>query len=255
MSTLKKLTLISMVALTTQTFAAEFSFDRPGLSFSTGITPVGRLAWEQSLPNVSYKQTTVNGQTLDITTFNADMMLRTGLANGLELRLGWDGPMWTRLKTAGHTREEHGLGDISIGLKKAIDLHDDQLSMALLAEAQLATGNDQFSNHHDVYTLGSSVSYQYNSIVNTAITMLYQHQDNHLAITAIPNIGYQFSDQWSGFSELIYRKYEGQDVEYALTSGVIYAPTQRTQFDASIGLDLNGMDKSYRAGLGVSYLF
>lgn len=255
MSVLKKFGLIAITGLSTHTFATEFSFDRPGMSISTGITPVGRLAWEQALPTASYKQTTIDGKTHEITTLNADMMLRTGLANGLELRLGWQGPTWTRVTGAGRSHEDHGLGDISIGLKKAINLNDEKLSMALLAEAQIATGNDKFTNHDDIYTLGSGVSYQYNELVNTAITMLYQREDDKWAVTAIPNIGYKLTDKWSGFSEFIYRKPEGKDVEYALGSGVIYALNERAQFDASIGIDLNGADKSYHAGLGVSYLF
>ncbi len=43
------------------TFAAEFSFDRPGSGFGTGITPVGKLAWEQGLPSATYTETTVDG--------------------------------------------------------------------------------------------------------------------------------------------------------------------------------------------------
>lgn len=257
MSAFNKFGLIALAALSSHSFAAEFSFDRPGQSMNTGITPVGRLAWEQALPSASYKQSTIYGQSYDITQLNADMLFRTGLTEGLELRLGWQGPTWTQVKGAGRSKEEHGLGDVSIGLKKAIDLNDEKLSMALLAEAQLATGNDYnpLKKHHDIYSLSSAVAYQYNALVNTAITMRYEREDNHWAMTAIPNIGYQFSDRWSGFSEFVYHKYEGQKVEYALGSGVMYALNERTQFDASIGVDLNGDDKSYHAGLGVAYLF
>ena len=41
--------------------------------------------------------------------------------------------------------------NFSIGLKKAIDLDDDKLSLALLAEAVIATGNAGFSNEEDIY--------------------------------------------------------------------------------------------------------
>lgn len=255
MSIFKNLGLIAIAGLSTHTLAAEFSFDRPGASISTGITPVGRLAWEQAIPTASYKKTIVDGQTQEITTLKADMMLRTGLANGLELRMGWEGPTWTRMTTAGRSHEDHGLGDVSIGLKKAIDLNDDKLSMAVLAQALIATGNDKFTNHNDIYTLGSGVSYKYNEEINTAITMLYERENSHWAVTAIPNIGYKLTDKWSGFSELVYRKAEGKDVEYALGSGVIYALNERMQLDANIAIDLNGQDKNYHAGLGVSYLF
>lgn len=255
MSILKNVGLIVVAGLSTQAFASEFSFDRPGASFSTGTTPVGSLAWEQALPTASYKKSFIDGQNVETTTVHADMMLRTGLTDNLELRLGWQGPGWSRTTTAGRTEKEHGLGDISIGLKQAIDLNDEKLSMAILAEAQIATGNEKFTNDSDIYTLGSSVSYKYNPDLTTAITMLYAHEGDKLSVTAVPNIGYKLTEKWSGFSEFIYKKAEGTNVEYALGSGIIYAPNARTQLDASIAIDLNGSADSYHAGLGVSYLF
>ncbi|OTG88199.1 hypothetical protein B9T31_01380 [Acinetobacter sp. ANC 4558] len=255
MSVLKKIGFMVVAGLSSQVFAADFSFDRPGKSISTGITPVGSLAWEQALPSVSYTKTTQGSESTETTTVKADMMLRTGLMKNLELRLGWQGPGWSRSTTAGRTDKEHGLGDISVGLKQAIDLNDEKLSMAVLAEAQIATGNQYFTNHDDIYTLGSSVSYKYTPDLNTAITMLYQHEGNKLSVTAIPNIGYRLTDKWSGFSELVYRKAEGTGVEYSLGSGVIYAPNSRMQVDANIAIDLNGSADRYHAGFGVSYLF
>ncbi len=35
-------------------------------------------------------------------TLNGDMLLRTGLADGLELQLGWQGPVWQQYKRAGN---------------------------------------------------------------------------------------------------------------------------------------------------------
>ena len=51
----------ALTAVAGSTFAAEFSFDRPGSGFGTGITPVGKLAWEQGLPSATYTETTVDG--------------------------------------------------------------------------------------------------------------------------------------------------------------------------------------------------
>ena len=189
------------------------------------------------------------------TTLSADMLLRTGLSDDLELRLGWAGPTWTQVKSNGQTEEDDGLGDVSIGLKKAIDLDDDKLSMALLAEAIIATGNAGFTNEEDIYSLGSVVSYQYNDLVSTALTMRYEWQDSNWAVSAIPSLGYRITDRWSGYSELIYRKAESVDNQYALGTGVMYALNDRVQLDANVGVDLDGADRSYFSGLGFSVLF
>ena len=251
MTTLKTLGLIALAGCSAQLFAADFEFDRPGEGLSTGITPVGNVAWEQGLPTSRYSKS--GDQTA--TTLSADMLLRTGLSDDLELRLGWAGPTWTQVKSNGQTEEDDGLGDVSIGLKKAIDLDDDKLSMALLAEAIIATGNAGFTNEEDIYSLGSVVSYQYNDLVSTALTMRYEWQDSNWAVSAIPSLGYRITDRWSGYSELIYRKAESVDNQYALGTGVMYALNDRVQLDANVGVDLDGADRSYFSGLGFSVLF
>nr|WP_256733379.1 transporter [Acinetobacter sp. SwsAc6] len=235
--------------------AADFSFDRPGAGFGTGITPVGKLAWEQGLPSASYSEARVDGQKVKTTTLNADMLFRTGLAEDLELQLGWQGPAWSQTKAAGRRIEEHGLGDVSIGLKKAIDLNDDKLSMAVLAEAILATGNDEFSNGDDIYSLSSAVAYDYNDLISTSLTMRYEVQNSDWAVSAVSTIEYKIAGNLSGFSEFVFRKAESEEKEYALGTGLIYAVNDRLQLDASVGVDLNGAYKGYQSGLGVSYLF
>ena len=255
MKKLNALTFIAASMLASTTFAAEFSFDRPGAGIGTGITPVGQLAWEQGLPTVSYQEQNIEGVKDKTLTLNGDMLLRTGLANGLELQLGWQGPVWQQHKRAGFKTETDGLGDVSIGLKKAIDLKDDRLSMAVLAEAIIATGNDEFTAHDDIYSLTSAVAYEFSDLIGTSITMRYEAQNSNWAVTAIPTIDYKIAGKLSGYSEFIYRKAERQDYQYGLGTGLVYAINDRAQLDASVGVDLDGDVRSYNGGLGVSVLF
>ena len=121
--------------------------------------------------------------------------------------------------------------------------------MAVLAEAIIATGNDEFTAHDDIYSLSSAVAYKYNDLVGTSITMRYEVQNSNWAVTAIPTIDYKIAGKLSGYSEFIYRKAESQDYEYGLGTGLVYAVNDRTQLDdASIGVDLEGQDKSYNGG-------
>ena len=255
MKKLNALTFVAASMLASTTFAAEFSFDRPGAGIGTGITPVGQVAWEQGLPTVSYQEQNIEGVKDKTLTLNGDMLLRTGLANGLELQLGWQGPVWQQHKRAGFKTETDGLGDVSIGLKKAIDLKDDRLSMAVLAEAIIATGNDEFTAHDDIYSLTSAVAYEFSDLIGTSITMRYEAQNSNWAVTAIPTIDYKIAGKLSGYSEFIYRKAESQDYQYGLGTGLVYAINDRAQLDASVGVDLDGDVRSYNGGLGVSVLF
>lgn len=259
MTILKKMTLVLATSgcfYSVQTTAADFEFDRPGNGFSTTVVPVGRVAWEQSLPNVTYREfkdaSGLKGNELGL---QADVLLRTGVTQDLELQLGWAGPSWKKTRLQGQHHEEDGLGDVSIGVKKLIDLNDEKMSLAMLAQAQIATGNDGFTDQDDIYTFATAVNYLFNDQITTNLTMKYEVQNSDWAVTAIPTLGYTITGNWSGYSQLIYRKAEGQDNEYSLASGVIYALNERFQLDVDIGFDLNGSDKSYKSGLGFSYLF
>jgi len=251
----KTLSFVMLSTVAVHTMAADFSFDRPGTGFGTSITPVGQLAWEQGLPTVSYDKSYQAGEKQRVLNLNADTLLRTGLMPDLELQLGWQGPAWTQTKYNGKTTEDDGLGDISIGVKKAIDLGDERLSMAILAEAVLATGNSGFSNEDDIYSLSSAVAYVYNDLVNTSITMRYEVQDGKWAVTAVPTFEYQIAGKLSGFSEFVYRKAESRSDETSLASGLMYQVNNRTQLDASVGVGLAGDTPDYQGGLGISYLF
>lgn len=255
MKKLNQLSVLLLASTSLSAMAADFSFDRPGVGFGTGITPVGQLAWEQGLPSAQYKESNFEGSKVKTLKMNADMLLRTGIGANTEIQLGWQGPTWSQTKYRGETIEDDGLGDVSVGIKHQVDLQDDKLSLAVLAQALIATGNDGFTKDEDIYTLASAVDYQYNDLVNTGISMFYEVQDGDWSVTAVPTIGYQIKGNLSGYSELIYRKKESIDNEYALGTGLIYAVNDRTQLDAGIGVDLNGQDRSYNAGFGVSYLF
>lgn len=237
--------------------AAEFNFERPGSGFNTGVTPVGQLAWEQSLPTIAYDRSHIANENTKTLGLQSNVLLRTGLSttHGLELQLGWDGPMWEQTKKQGQKTEKNGLGDVSVGLKKAIDLHDDRMSMALLAQVVFATGNTDFSANHEIYRLASSVQYKQNDIVTTGITMRYELNDHDLAITAIPNVRYKLADRWTGYSEYVYRKQESQNYESSLSTGLVYAVNDKLQLDGSIGFGLSDATTDYKGALGVSYLF
>ncbi len=249
---------IAVLGLTTPVWANEIEFDRPGQGFSTQTLPKGQVVWEQSLANTLYTESRdLTGQLVKQTVLNADLLLRAGLTEQLELQLGWQGPSWSKTKVAGQSVEDDGLGDVSVGLKHHIDLGDERLSMAVLAQAVLATGNDGFSEQDDRYRLGSTVSYIYDEDqnLNTALSMFYEVQDGRWRATAVPTLSYQFAPKWNGYSELIYSKAESLDYEYGLGSGVMYSVSPKLQLDASANIMLHGQNKNYQANLGFAYAF
>lgn len=253
----KLISCVVLSAITSSTMAYEFAFDRPGTGFGTGITPVGHVVWEQGLPTASYTEVNENGQNTKTWTLNTDTQLRTGLGNGFELQLGWDGYTWQQTDVNGVKSDVEGLGDSFIAIKKAIDLKDERLKWALLAQVNFNTGDDEFKAENDSYSLGSSLEYQFDDIVTTSLTMNYGFEDGtNWTVQAIPSLEYQFNDKWGGFSEFVYTKTESQKNQKSLATGVVYTINDKAQVDASIGLDLNNeAQRSYNAGFGFSVFF
>ncbi|MBF7681836.1 transporter [Acinetobacter sp. B5B] len=250
-----KMTVICSMLLSAHAFADDFSFDRPGTGFGTSITPVGHVAWEQSLPTVKYTPPSINNDLQNTVSLQGDMEFRTGLTKNTELQLGFGGPGWIKTTTQGHSVKENGLGDVSVGIKHAVDLNDERMTMALLGQIIVATGNDQFTAEDNIYALASSVQYVQNDILTTGITMRYEMQNRDFAVTAVPTLSYRLSKKWSGYSEFVFRKQESQANQTSLATGLIYAVNARMQLDASVGMGLGGDVPDYTGGLGVSFLF
>ena len=236
--------------------AEEISFDRPGTGFGVTTAPVGVLIWEQALPSASYHETFENGSTTRDLTLKSDVLLRTGLAKNLELQLSWDGMVWQQQRRNGQSTDQHGLGDVGIGLKKHIELDDERVQWALLAQAQFNTGEAAFRDEHDRFGLGSVFEYQMHPELALSMYTLYEIDDaGHLAATVVPTMQYAIQGAWSGFSEYLFRKQEGLQSEGSLNTGIMYRVNPRAQLDASVGFGLKGEVPDYTAGLGLSMAF
>lgn len=48
--------------------------------------------------------------------------------------------------------------------------------MAVLAEAVIATGNDEFTAHDDIYSLSSAVVYKYNDLLDTSLPCVMKYK-------------------------------------------------------------------------------
>jgi len=75
MTNLQKITFVLASTISMGSLAAEFSFDRPGAGFGTGITPVGHVAWEQGLPTAHYNEVVIDGAKSETVTLNGEMLL------------------------------------------------------------------------------------------------------------------------------------------------------------------------------------
>ncbi len=247
--------VLAMGSITQMSQAGNFEFDRPGDGFSTSVVPKGHFALELALPDASYDERRDDGVDYSTVTVQGRILERIGVGANTELRIGWDGPIWQKQKVDMYEDEEHGKGDVVVGIKKAIDTQDDNFTWALLAQAKLSTSDDDFSIDDDIYTLGSSISYKNSDMISTGMTMYYDLQDSDMAWSAIPSIQYKLGENVTGFSEYVYRKQESKHRENSMNTGVKWAVKDRLQLDASVGYSFNRQNPRFSAGFGLSYLF
>ena len=243
--------LLLLQMVTGSAYAAGVDFDLAGDNLSTSIVPEQHLAWEQTLPSARYNRM-VGGSNI---TVQSEMLARVGIGHDAELRLGWDGPLWQRVKVNGQTITDNGLGDATVGLKKSLATNDDRLKWALLAQVNLATGDDGFTVDQPVYTLGSSIEYQYAPAIQTGITMYYDLQHGDWAWSAVPNISYKINDKWSVAADLQYRKQESQAEQWHINDSLSYNVKDNLQLTASLGYGFGAQDDQYSGGLSIGYLF
>lgn len=249
-----KMTYVVLFGMSSNSFAAPL-FDNLGSSLSTAVAPKGHLIWEQGLPTAHYFEAqNAIGETQWNTLLQADTLLRLGVANNVEVRLDWDGPQW--LRSQGKTK--NALGDLSAGVKVAVPLDNERLSLAVLGEVKFATGNTPIENRNkdEIYRLASALSYAYDDLVTTGLTMKYALQGSRLSVEAVPVVQYKLSENWLGYSDFFYFKEEGFDTQSKVGSGVAYTfNNKRTQLNLGVSVDLGGENKGYNADFGIAHLF
>lgn len=227
-------------------------FDRPGIGFSTSIMPANSVAVELGLPDFSYSKQKVAGQTVRNSVYQTDVLLRTGLGGNAELQLGWQGPMWSRSKTAGQTQRDSGYGDTSIGLKVAVPLPLQSLSLAFLGGSSLTTGDATFGDDKRTASFGSTLNYQLNDRFSAALYGNVDRYDGENTWTASPSLSFNLTDRLGSFVEYGYSKSKGQPQQSVVGGGLTFMLCPRVQLDVSADLGVNDQAPDVQGGFGIS---
>ncbi|WP_419825314.1 transporter [Sphingomonas sp.] len=121
--------------------AREFCPDRPGESTPACTLDPGTLQVEAGL--IDYAHTRTSDEVED-QTLVGDSLVRYGVADHAELRLGWTayGVDRTRDRVDGSVDHRHGVGDVTLGLRRNLyDPDGSGLSIAVQPFATLPTGH------------------------------------------------------------------------------------------------------------------
>jgi hypothetical protein len=234
---------------------APVSFDRPGIGFSTAIMPADHVAWEQGLPDIMYSKDKINGNSVKTTVYQADTLIRTGLGSNVELQLGWAGATWLRSSSSAGSQQQFGYADSSIGLKAAVPLTNQQLSLAFLLATTLNTGDAEFGDDKKTLSFGSTLNYDINDAYSAALYANLDRYDGDNTWTVSPSLSLALTDSVASFVEYGYSKTQGQPQQSVMGGGFTWAVSPKIQLDVSADVGLNQDTPDMQGGFGVSFSF
>lgn len=254
--------LAGLLAFSFATAAEPLVTDRPDQTESAVVIPQGTVQIETGL---SWSREEDQGpyeiQLLSIPS----TLVRVGLSERLELRVGTDGWLRQQQNQLGFDDIE-GLSDASLGVK--LELADEQRGrpqIALLASTTLPIGDREFSSEradpsvifsfsHDVsQTIG--VGYNAGLETTTQADALGEKDTLTQALFTLAS-GFSLNDKTGVFVELFGTApmNSGQGgTALAFDGGVTWLLHERLQLDASLGIGLNDAAENVFFGLGVSW--
>jgi len=227
--------------------------DRPDQTESPTVVPKGFLQVETG---AFFEDIGDGGITAKAYTFNTTL-LRYGLLDNLELRLGWD---FTEVTTQANgvdlANVASGLSPLLIGFKIGVTQEKGLLpEIGLLGAifAPFSAGNDFKTDNTGAdfrfsfaYTLSDKSSLSYN------LGVQWDGELPEVAYAYTLVYGYAFTDKFGGYAEIYGDFPENSSANHNWDAGVTYLLSDSVQLDATVGTGINS-DQNLLLSAGVSF--
>lgn len=247
-------------ALAQETAPSPIVTDRPGFLFSSLTVGRGTFQAELGLPQV----TLIEDGDAEFRTTSLVALLRFGVTDDLELRLG--GPAYTeaRFEFGPFHETESGYGDLEVGLKwHLLDNEGSRPSFALIPSVILPTGEDGFSAEDPVYQLNAMSEWTLTNGwgIGALVGVLngpsgdddrfYQETFGLAAGRSLP------SPAWSAYGEVVFvtTDLDGASDSSFAGAGIKYLAGNNVQLDLSFDRGLTSDSPDWLFGLGLSARF
>ena len=238
----------------------ELVTDRPDQTESTSVIPPAYLQLE-----TGWTVTHDEGDALSIKTHELPgSLLRIGVVNRLELRIGWKGGIWETTRELGQKTKSSGHGDAEIGFKFYLREEEGWIpETALLTGVSLPVGQKALSSHRLdpafrvllSHHLSDRISLGYNLGASWE-SQLEQNgdRDTHSFFNYTVAMGIAITDRVGSFVELfgdIPLDAVGKPKNY-FDGGFTYLVQKNLQLDFAAGLGLSADADDWFLGLGFS---
>lgn len=239
--------LILLISLLASTVAiaqeSEFTADRPGMS--TGPAVVGHrvVQLEQGI------QYDVNGAQKQFTFSNT--LLRYGLFEGVELRLGGDG-----LIHHNADRWQAAFTGLSVGTKiRCFEGRGALPAISVMADLAIpSTGSRGFVSEH----LAPSLYLLFENPVNDWLNIGYNIGAEWDGSTPMPQafvaicFGFTLTERFGCFIES-YNNFSRYGNSYCVDFGLNYMPNERVQLDIAANVDMGSPAECWAVSMGVAW--
>ncbi|MDA2926751.1 transporter [Acidobacteria bacterium AH-259-G07] len=241
----------------------ELVTDRPDQTESSVVVPPGYVQVETGW---SFSRNDEGGIRSETHEFPGTL-LRIGVVNRVELRLGSNGGIWEGTRLAGQKTDLGGVGDMEIGAKLYFWEEQGWIpETAFLAGVSLPVGKEELSSHRSdpafrvsmSHTLSDRFSFGYN-LGATWESELDETGDrdtlSFFNYTAVMGMG--VSDRVGAFVEVfgdIPLNANGGP-KNSLDGGLTYLLRDNLQLDAAVGVGISDDADNWFVGLGITVRF
>jgi len=244
---------------TAQPDPEEMVTDRPDFTESASTVPAGGVQIESG---VTFATDNDEGEVRDWTL--GEVLVRVGLAESLELRIGVPNYSSTRVCDAadGCTTED-GFTDSALGLKvRLMDQEDLWPEAAVLGSVGLPTGASSKSADGLIPEVKLALGYDFPGPLSLGVNLNASGPrdadgDHYLEPSASASLAIDLGDRWGAYAE--YFGFYPVDSPVAdthyLNAGVTFLVSRNVQLDARVGVGLVEESEDVFAGMGISVRF
>ena len=236
------LTLQAQEASEPQSVAA----DRPGMATGVGVLPFKTIQWETGFQwDYADRQ---HSFTLPTT------MLRFGVAPFAELRLEYDGTLYSDAKW------QYQIEPLILGTKiRVFDGWKAVPKISFLANIAIPISKETFQTSH----VAPSLYLLFENDVTDWLNLCYNVGLEWNGVDATPStfvalcLGFAMGEQWGAFVEsynCFTRLSTGTEAEWNLDAGFTYMPHRRVQLDVYASINCQDPAMYSNVGLGVAWL-
>lgn len=249
------LLLASVLPATAQT--EEMVTDRPDQSESTSVVGRGTFQLETGIALERDENALANDELLEW----GSSLLRYGLSDRFELRLGFTGHTVASSETTAGKFESKGFADLDVGFKLRLRDGDGRApAIALLASTTVPVGDDELtSDRYDPtvrlafdHDLADTLGLGWNIGATRESDGAGDHQD--FAIYSA-SLGVDIGDRWGTFYELFGSVALGGEAAdaHSFDTGLTYMVNDNLQLDIAAGIGISGEAPDTFVGLGISW--